>query len=77
MSATVSIFDMQIFLIILSLPLSLADINECENGTDNCHVNAQCFDTVGSFSCSCLPGFRGDGVMICAGTKEYLFAFIN
>ena len=64
---------MQTFLIILPPSLSLSDINECENGTDNCHADAQCIDTVGSFSCSCLPGFRGDGVMTCAGTKEYLF----
>lgn len=57
----------------LSLSLSLSDINECEIGTNNCHADAQCIDTVGSFYCSCLPGFRGDGVMTCAGTEEYLF----
>ena len=44
------------------------DVDECENGTDNCHANANCTDTVGSFSCSCLPGYRGDGVLACTGT---------
>ena len=43
------------------------DENECENGTDNCHANANCTDTIGSFTCSCLPGFRGDGILVCSG----------
>ena len=38
-----------------------ADIDECETGNDNCHENAQCTDTVGSFICSCNPGYTGDG----------------
>ena len=42
--------------------LSISDINECGQGTDNCHANAQCTDTVGSFQCDCLPGFEGNGV---------------
>ena len=39
-----------------------ADIDECENGEDNCHENAQCTNTKGSFICSCNPGYTGDGV---------------
>ena len=38
------------------------DIDECENGEDNCHENAQCTNTEGSFTCSCNPGYTGDGV---------------
>ena len=39
-----------------------ADINECMTGSDNCHTNAQCTDTEGSFTCSCNAGYTGDGV---------------
>ena len=52
------------------------DINECENGDDNCNENANCSNTEGSFSCCsntegsftcyCNPGYAGDGV-ICTG----------
>ena len=56
----------------------LTDVNECENGTDNCHANANCSDTVGSFSCSCLSGFRGDGVLACTGTVMcYMCQFLH
>ena len=39
-----------------------ADIDECESEEDNCHVNAQCTNTEGSFTCSCKPGYTGDGI---------------
>jgi len=38
------------------------DIDECENEEDNCHGNAQCTNTEGSFTCSCNLGYTGDGV---------------
>ena len=38
------------------------DIDECETGNDNCHENAQCTNTEGSFICSCNPGYTGDGI---------------
>ena len=40
----------------------LLDINECDNGSHNCHSNAKCTDEDGSFTCECLPGFEGNGV---------------
>ena len=39
------------------------DFDECEiDDLNNCHENAQCTDTVGSYTCSCNPGYTGDGV---------------
>ena len=29
--------------------------------SDNCHENAQCCNTNGSFTCSCNSGYIGDG----------------
>ena len=42
------------------------DINECAIDMDNCNDNALCTDTMGSFICGCVDGFRGDGVT-CTG----------
>ena len=47
-----------------------ADVDECAEGTDNCHTNADCTDTVGSFQCTCSPGYSGDGVTACNGKEE-------
>ena len=47
----------------------LIDVNECDDGTDNCHVNADCTDTIGSFQCTCSLGYSGDGVDNCTGMK--------
>ena len=43
------------------------DIDECARGTDDCHVNATCFNTDGSFICVCNDGFTGNGKQ-CDGT---------
>ena len=42
------------------------DVNECQDHTHNCHVDAQCKNSIGSFSCTCLQGYSGDGVN-CSG----------
>ena len=46
--------------------MTISDIDECEIGKHNCHVNANCFDTPGSYECQCKEGFFGDGI-ICIG----------
>ena len=38
------------------------DINECELETDNCHPDARCVNTPGSFTCICNEGYEGDGL---------------
>ena len=44
------------------------DINECDLNLHNCHTNALCSNTNGSFSCECKKGFLGDGHRKCDKT---------
>lgn len=38
------------------------DIDECANPEANdCETNAVCNNTEGSYSCSCVSGYKGDG----------------
>ena len=50
------------------------DINECAESLDNCHADAICRNTVGSFECTCRNGFTGNGVIcnriICDNEEE-------
>ena len=39
----------------------LIDIDECVTGLANCSVNAECINSIGSFNCTCRPGYTGDG----------------
>ena len=42
------------------IPL-LSDVDECQLGGHSCDSHASCLNTPGSFSCSCQPGWVGDG----------------
>ncbi len=44
----------------------VTDIDECSEGPDACHIYANCTDTPGSYSCTCNPGYQGNG-SICDG----------
>lgn len=46
------------------------DENECQKKTRNCDVNAQCNNTTGSFNCTCLQGYLGNGVQ-CSGERPH------
>ena len=38
-----------------------ADINECSENRGGCHVNADCHNKPGSYSCTCKTGYSGNG----------------
>ncbi|CAD5220901.1 unnamed protein product [Bursaphelenchus xylophilus] len=46
------------------------DIDECQREIHNCHVDAVCTNTYGSFTCKCRPLFAGDGVSVCKEIDE-------
>ena len=43
--------------------LNFIDLDECTLHVHGCNMNAECTNTIGSFSCSCMEGFVGDGVI--------------
>jgi len=45
-------------------------VNECVQGTDNCHSLATCQDRTNGFSCTCNSGYTGDGVDSCINVDE-------
>lgn len=47
-------------------PVSPEDIDECQAGP--CHQDAECYNTEGSFTCQCTPGYYGDGFLCTPGT---------
>jgi len=55
--------------------MNLADVDECVLNTHNCHVNANCTNTLGSFICTCKTGYSGSGVT-CNGKDFFLFSFL-
>ena len=53
-------------------------MNECNNTTlNNCDLNAECLNLVGSFQCQCKTGYSGNGT-ICEGIlNKILFKVFN
>ena len=52
--------------VLTSSDMIFADVDECQEQKHYCHDMAHCNNTVGSFNCTCLQGFTGDG-FICVG----------
>lgn len=44
------------------------DVDECELKLDDCHANAICTNTHGSYVCQCRRGYFGDGHASCEKT---------
>uniref|UniRef100_A0A673UR08 Signal peptide, CUB and EGF-like domain-containing protein 2 n=1 Tax=Suricata suricatta TaxID=37032 RepID=A0A673UR08_SURSU len=42
-------------------PEGAVDVDECSEGTDDCHIDAICQNTPKSFKCLCKPGYKGEG----------------
>ena len=51
---------------IINLVVYNADIDECATNNGGCSAGASCRNTLGSFVCTCLPGYTGDG-FTCTG----------
>jgi hypothetical protein len=45
--------------------IAILDINECR--LNPCHLNADCNNNEGSYTCTCRTGYTGDGVNSCTG----------
>ena len=51
-----------IYFMYLTAVYLLQDVNECEDpGGNDCHQNANCSDTIGSYTCTCMLGYSGNG----------------
>jgi len=53
----------------------VTDVNECVNNNGNCHSQAKCTNTPGSFTCTCLDGYSGDGIT-CSGDEWTILFYI-
>ena len=54
---------------IYKLCIQILDIDECSTEPSPCDQNADCTNSDGSYSCTCKPGFAGNGTA-CEGRKE-------
>ena len=50
----------------LTIKCCSTDKNECNTGSYECDVNADCVNTAGSYTCVCKQGYTGDG-KTCSG----------
>ena len=48
----------------------VSDIDECSSENE-CHVNATCTNTIGSYNCMCKKGYKGDG-RNCSGKSSLI-----
>jgi len=49
--------------------MTTEDINECTSSPPACNINAQCSNTIGSYRCTCNPGYTGNGKTCTAVTS--------
>jgi hypothetical protein len=67
------------------MPIIILDIDECHPNaiplkyrhlSHNCHADSNCTNTKGSFYCTCLVGYSGDGVN-CVGMRLWFSSLID
>lgn len=56
----------RVLLIVMWRLCLFSEHNECLSGLHSCDENALCFNTVGGHSCTCKPGYLGNGT-VCRG----------
>jgi len=49
------------------------DVNECSTNNGGCSLNANCANTIGSFTCTCKDGYSGNG-FTCSGILTDFFS---
>jgi len=50
------------------------DVNECLTNNGGCNAHAQCTNTIGSYNCTCIPGYFGNGIECSpCGENQYPF----
>jgi len=54
----------------------ISDIDECATNNGNCSEFADCKNFPGSYNCSCLTGFTGDGID-CTGALLFVWLLMN
>ena len=62
---------MSISIIIPNTILHGIDIDECDSGTDDCSQFARCDNTDGSYECTCLDGYQGNGRSCLGGFIQF------
>ena len=52
-----------------------SDVDEClKNNTNKCDSNAECANVIGSYNCTCMSGFHGNGFN-CSGNVMLKFIY--
>ena len=54
----------------------LSDIDECAEGTDMCHQEANCTNGDGNYTCACNSGYTGHGLE-CNGKCLIKYCVLN
>lgn len=62
--------------ICLCLCFYFLDINECDEGGNDCYENVNCINILGFFNCICKVGYIGDGFK-CLGIDNLVYMYYN